>query len=171
MAVITPDELKRNFPKLVEWVTHRERVCMEIGEQLSSKSALDALAIGVGQIDIVRILVQGEISLPDESELHQLFLRSGLGAITGLTCGHGIFIKAGDCGRRLIAHELVHVLQYERFGGIEPFLAAYVPEIVFPPYYPYGPLELEAKRIADNVLLRCRSINPVILSRFHLSWR
>jgi hypothetical protein len=36
-------------------------------------------------------------------------------------------------------------------GGIEPFLAAYVPEIVFPPYYPYGPLELEAKRIADNV--------------------
>ena len=50
MVVITPDELKRNFPKLVEWVIHRERVCMRIGELLSSKSALDALAIGVGQM-------------------------------------------------------------------------------------------------------------------------
>ena len=53
--------------------------------------------------------------------------------------------------RHLIAHELVHVLQYERFGGIEPYLKAYVPEIVSPPYYPNGPLEQEARRVADAV--------------------
>jgi hypothetical protein len=35
--------------------------------------------------------------------------------------------------RHPIAHELVHVLKYERFGGIEPYLKAYVPEIVSPP--------------------------------------
>ena len=34
--------------------------------------------------------------------------------------------------RHPIAHELVHVLKYERFGGIEPYLKAYVPEIVSP---------------------------------------
>jgi predicted SprT family Zn-dependent metalloprotease len=45
---------------------------------------------------------------------------------------------------RLIAHELVHVRQYERVGGIEPFLKEYVKEVVFPPEYPNGPLEQEA---------------------------
>jgi hypothetical protein len=157
MPVITPDELKRNFAKLVEWVTQRERVCMEIGEQLSPTGAQDALALGVAQVDAVRILVQGEISLPDDPELRQLFLKGGLGALTGLTCGHGIFIKAGSYGRRLIAHELVHVLQYESFGGIEPFLVAYVPEVISPPYYPNGTLEREAERIA-KIFLLCQSI-------------
>ena len=48
-------------------------------------------------------------------------------------------------------HELGHVLQYERFGGIESFLVAYIPEVIFPPYYPKGPLEQEAERLANTV--------------------
>jgi Domain of unknown function (DUF4157) len=156
MLVITADELKRNFPKLVEWVIQRERICIEIGERLSTTGAQDALAVGVGQIDAVRILVQGEITLPNDPELRQLFLNSGLGALTGLTCGHGIFIKAGAYGRRLIAHELAHVMQYERFGGIESFLVAYLPEVISPPYYPNGPLEREAEQTAKIV---CSSVS------------
>ena len=151
--MITSEEVNRNFPKLVEWVTQNERICMETGEQLSSEGARDAQAMGVEKIDTVRILVQGEISLPSDPELLQLFLKSGLGAVTGMTFGHGIFAKAGAYGRHLIAHELGHVLQYERFGGIEPFLVAYVPEVVSPPYYPNGPLELEAERIANTICL------------------
>ena len=83
--------------------------------------------------------------------LIELFLKSGLGAINGITCGHGIFVRPDAYSRHLITHELVHVLQYERFGGIEPYLKAYVPEIVSPPYYPNGPLEQEARRVADAV--------------------
>jgi hypothetical protein len=109
------------------------------------------LALGVGQIDTVRILVQGEISLPEDPELRQLFVKSRLGALTDLTCGHGVFIRAGAYGRRLIAHELAHVLQYEKFGGIEAFLTAYVPEVISPPYYPNGSLEREAERLAEIV--------------------
>ena len=51
----------------------------------------------------------------------------------------------------MIAHELVHVMQYERFGGIEAFLKDYVKEVAFPPGYPYGPLEREAESIAHSV--------------------
>jgi len=65
--------------------------------------------------------------------------------------GHGIVLKDGHGDRHLIAHEVGHVVQYERFGSIEPFLVAYVPEVVFPPYYPNGPMEREAKRLANAV--------------------
>ena len=78
------------------------------------------------------------------------FYKSGLGSSRGITFGHGIVLKPGAYDRHLIAHELAHVMQYERFGGIEPFLVAYIPEVVFPPYYPNGPLEQEAERLANT---------------------
>jgi Domain of unknown function (DUF4157) len=93
-------------------------------------------------------MVLNEIPLPNDLELRKLALQSDL--ITpftrGMTFGHGIVLKDGLYDRRLIAHELGHVLQYERFGGIEPFLKAYISEVLFPPYYPNGPLEKEAEQ-------------------------
>jgi hypothetical protein len=68
--------------------------------------------------------------------------------------GHGIVIKNGSHGRGLIAHELAHVMQYERFGGIDVFLKEYIKEVAFPPGYPHGPLEREAAQIADRI---CRN--------------
>ena len=44
---------------------------------------------------------------------------------------------------RLVAHECVHTGQYERMGGIKPFLKAYLRECI-DPGYPNGPLEREA---------------------------
>jgi hypothetical protein len=149
--MITPEEIQRNFPKLVQWITQRQKICMEIGERLSFEATRDAQTIGIGQIDEVRIMIEGEISLPTDPALLQLFLKSGLGAINAITCGHGIFVRPDAYSRHLVAHELVHVLQYERFGGIESYLKAYVPEIVSPPYYTNGPLEQEARRVADAV--------------------
>jgi hypothetical protein len=149
--MITPEEIQRNFPRLVQWINQREKICLKMGERLSSEATRDAQTIGIGQIDEVRIMVEGEISLPTDPELFQFFLKSELGAINGITCGHGIFVRPDAYSRHLIAHELVHVLQYERFGGIEPFLKAYVAEIVSPPYYPKGPLEQEARQVADAV--------------------
>ena len=47
-------------------------------------------------------------------------------ATCGLTLRYGIFIRS-DCwgDRNLVAHELAHTAQYERLGGIEPFLRKY----------------------------------------------
>jgi hypothetical protein len=61
-------------------------------------------------------------------------------------------LKKRPYDRRLIAHEPVHVMQYERFGGIEAFLKEYVKEVAFSPGYPNGPLEREANRVAESVI-------------------
>jgi hypothetical protein len=69
----------------------------------------------------------------------------------GLTLNHGIFIRADHWrDRRLVAHELVHVAQYERFGGIRPFLKAYFRECLVPGY-PLGSLEQEAIQTAARL--------------------
>jgi hypothetical protein len=59
--MITPEELQRNFPKLVQWITQRQKICLAIGERLSFEATRDAQTIGIGQIDEVRIMVEGEI--------------------------------------------------------------------------------------------------------------
>jgi hypothetical protein len=82
-------------------------------------------------------MLSNEIPLPDDPELRQLVLQSGLGSSRGITFGHGIVLKPGAYDRHLIAHELA-------------FLVAYIPEVVFPPYYPNGPLEQEAERLANT---------------------
>jgi hypothetical protein len=69
-----------------------------------------------------------------------------------MTFGPGILLKNGAVVRRLVVHELVHVMQYERFGGIEAFLKEYVKEVAFDPGYPHGPLEQEAERLVDGVI-------------------
>ena len=149
--MITSEDVLRNIPKAVQWVTKMEQACMKFGQQLSPQGARDAQAVGVRQIGLVRVMVLSEIPLPSDPELRQFVLQSGLSGIIGIAAGHGIVLKDGHGDRHLIAHELGHVVQYERFGSIERFLVAYVPEVVLPPYYPNGPMEREAKRLANAV--------------------
>jgi hypothetical protein len=118
---------------------------MEIGQQLSPQGKRDAQAVGLQQIDNVRVMLSNEFRLRDDPELRQLVLKTAFGVSKGITFGHGIVLKTGD-DRNLLAH----VMQYERHGGIEPFLLAYLPE-AFPPRYPHGPLEQEANRLANAV--------------------
>jgi len=69
----------------------------------------------------------------------------------GLTLRYGIFIRADCWGqRRVVVHELTHTAQYERFGGIEPFLREYLQECVTVGY-PGAPMEQEAKRIEREI--------------------
>jgi hypothetical protein len=59
----------------------------------------------------------------------------------GLTLRYGIFIRADCWGeRRLVVHELVHTLQYERLGGFMPFLQQYLHECITIGY-PAAPME------------------------------
>jgi len=51
---------------------------------------------------------------------------------------------------RLVFHELVHTLQYERFGGFPQFLKQYLHECITVGY-PEAPLEQEARRIEDKM--------------------
>jgi hypothetical protein len=71
--------------------------------------------------------------------------------ITGSTFRYGIYIRT-DCWykRKLIVHELVHTMQYERLGGFSPFIKHYVHECITAGY-PNGPLEQEARQLAAHI--------------------
>jgi hypothetical protein len=99
------------------------------------------------------MVARDSIPLPSDPGLKHLALETGLisDRTEGMTFGRGIVLKNGRYDRRLIAHELVHVMQYERFGGIEALLKEYVKEVAFPPGCPNGPLEREANRLAESV--------------------
>ena len=152
--MITPEIIEQYFPKAVQWATEMERAILERGQQLSPQNSKDAEAIGVQRSGDVRILVLDGIPLPNDPGLRQLAAETELitDRTAGMTFGHGIVLKKGSVHRRLIAHELAHVMQYERFGGIEAFLKEYVKEVAFPHGYPNGPLEREAERAADCVV-------------------
>jgi hypothetical protein len=65
-------------------------------------------------------------------------------ATRGLALRYGIFVRSDCWGERaLVAHELAHTAQYERLGGIRPFLRQYLMECLTIGY-PAAPLEQEA---------------------------
>ena len=62
----------------------------------------------------------------------------------GRTQGYAILLKPEFANsRRLISHELVHVAQYERLGGIAPYARQYLVEMLALGYS-RAPLEQEA---------------------------
>jgi hypothetical protein len=155
-VLLTPEIVSRLFPELVSWVTLLEEEILQKGQPLLSENRRDAEAIGIQQIDAVRVVVVDNLPLPSHSELRLLAVQTGLitPKTAGMTFGHGIVLKNGAYDRWVVAHELTHVRQYERLDGIEPFLKEYVKEISYPTAYGSGPLEMEASRTADSVLGR-----------------
>jgi hypothetical protein len=78
----------------------------------------------------------------------------------GLTLGYGIYLRL-DCrdNRLIIVHECVHIGQYERLGGIRPFLDIYLRECI-DPGYPFGALEQEAILVSREI---CKSAPETIV--------
>lgn len=138
--------LQQLMPRVVAWVQQQESIVLRDGVPLSTSQANDAIAMGVEQPERVRLLKVDVIQPPEDPHLQAAARELNLftGTTGGLTLGYGILINT-VCwtDRTLIAHKLVHVGQYERLGGIQPFLAAYIEEC-FRYTYPNGPLEQEA---------------------------
>ena len=141
------------LPLAAAWATEKEKEILRDGVSLSAEEIADARTIGVKESDRVRLLRVDTIPRPTQSQLRAAceaidFLSL---ATRGLTLGHGIFIRS-DCwrDRALIAHELAHVAQYERLGGILPFLRSYLYECLTVGYST-SPLEQEAIAVAARV--------------------
>ena len=135
------------------WATEEEQEILRDGVSLSEKEIGDARDIGVQSPDRVRLLQIETIPRPTQPQLRAAcdainFLTP---ATRGLTLGHGIFIRS-DCwrDRSLIVHELAHVAQYERLGGILPFLRRYLFECLTVGYSA-SPLEREAIAVTARV--------------------
>ena len=146
----------RRFPVLlplaVAWVRRQERRILKKGIPLTESEIEDAKAVGVRNPERVRLLPVKIVPWPGASTLRSAAKVIGFAtdATCGLTLGYGIFIRE-DCwrDRALIAHELVHTAQYERLGGIEPFLRQYLGECLTVGYV-NAPLEREAATLAQS---------------------
>jgi hypothetical protein len=151
--VITPEQFKLLLPLACAWAEEQERVILRDGVPLTISQLVDARRIGVSHPDRVRLRVVEEIPLPTHPDLRMAAEMTGLISpmTIGLTLRYGIFIRSDCWGeRRLVVHELVHTLQYERLGGFTPFLQQYLHECITIGY-PAAPMEQEAKRIEGEM--------------------
>jgi hypothetical protein len=141
-------------PAATAWVWQRERSVLQKGVPLSAAQNADARSIGVRHPDRVRLHRVATIATFEHPLLAPLAwaTRFAFAQALGLTLRYAILIQNDWWGdRRLVAHELAHVAQYERFGGIAPFLNAYLRECL-DPGYPLGRLEQEAVREAARIV-------------------
>ena len=146
MSFLPLNELPALFPHVVEWISHLEKQAQESGRALTPVEFNLAQTVGVAHPEEVRILSVRRIPLPSHPRVKQLARRVGLlnADTAGLTAGYGVIVRR-DCANnlRLLAHEFVHVAQYERLGR-EGFLQEYIQQIAAYGYQK-APFELEAE--------------------------
>ena len=119
------------LPLAAKWAAAVEKRILREGVPLSEQGLADARAVGVREPERVRLLALPCVPVPTD-----LTLKTAVAAIQfltpatrGLALRYGIFVRSDCWGeRRLVAHELVHTAQYERLGGIRPFLRQYLTE-------------------------------------------
>jgi hypothetical protein len=143
---LTLEQLEELLPLAAAWAEEEERHILAAGTPLTEEQLADAVRVGVAQPQRVRLLAVDAIPAPEHPLLRAAGEATGLISpfTAGLTLRYGIFVR-GDLidDRRLIAHELVHTGQYERFGSVIAFLRQYLAECVTIGY-PGAPLEQEA---------------------------
>ena len=150
--MISLAELEKLLPRAAAWAEEQEQIALRTGVPLTNPEIADARLIGLKNPKFVRLLEVAKIPVPEDAELRVAaqavkLISSGT---RGLALRYGIFIRSDFWRERpLVAHELVHTSQYERFGGILPFLHQYLNECVTIGY-PAAPLEQEAIRIASR---------------------
>ena len=117
MAFLPLNELPALFPHVVEWISCLNKQARESGRALTPIEFNLAQTVGVSHPEEVRILSVRKIPLPSHPRVKQLARRVGLlnPGTASLTAGHGVIVRL-DCADNLwlLAHEFVHVAQYEQ---------------------------------------------------------
>ena len=138
------------LPLVTRWAhRHQERILAE-GRPLNREESAKARAIGIADVRRVRVLTVSTVPTPGSRILRFLawLTRISPELAAGMALGHGIYLDREYGGSRLILlHELVHVAQYERMGGIRPFMRQYLAECLSDGYDNSG-MEQEAARVA-----------------------
>lgn len=142
------------LPRVVKWVAREEALILRDGVPLAPADLQLARLCGVAHPERVRLLKVAAMPAPEDPLLQATQVQTGfqIGEAAGLTLGYGIVILETDWGdRAMLAHELVHVGQYERLGGNEPFLFKYISDFLNVGYI-NSPLEREACEVSHRVL-------------------
>ena len=152
--MIDQETFQHLLPLAYQWAKAQEEFILARGASLGPAQIADARLVGVQDYSRVRVLVVDRIPLPDHKELAEAAARTDFitSASRGVAIGHGIIIRADRWGdRELILHQLVHVAQCERSGGLESFVEQYLSDRHTCATFTVGSFEDEARRIAREI--------------------
>lgn len=132
--------------EVVLWAKAVEAMVLERGRPLAGVECDDAKAMGVRESENVRVLETEVWSFP-ESLMNLMGIEGCTNPSMSIaaTLGRAIIVRKNLFGalRLVLRHELAHVEQYERMGGIEPYLKEYFEQCRSFGYHA-APLEREA---------------------------
>jgi hypothetical protein len=113
-------------PAVTRWAEDQQRRILRDGAPLDAGSLEFARCLGIQHPERVRVLGTRRIPLPVPAFLVDLAARCGLPVFApgGMALGRGIYLVHGQ--ERALRHELVHVAQYDRMGGIRAFIRTYL---------------------------------------------
>ena len=157
-------KLETLLPLAADWAADQEQRILQEGIPLSEEEANDAQQIGVREPNRVRLLKVDAIPTPTNPILEAAVAALLARTPRGLTLQYGIYVRSDCWGNRfIVAHELAHTAQYERLGGVVPFLRRYLSECATVGYSA-SPLEREATalagRVCGSVIGLMSKINP-----------
>jgi len=159
--MIDQKEFDRLTPLASQWARVQENYILQHGVPLTAAQMADARRAGVQDPGRVRVLVVDRIPLPESKELAVAAQNAQIitEASRGVTIGHGIIIRADSWkNRELLLHQLVHVAQCERSGGLNTFVNEYLLDRRSSPNFSPGSLEDEARSLAREI---CAGNQPV----------
>ena len=142
-------------PVAAIWVLKSERRAILSGRPLTCDEKIDAFRLGVAHPERVRVLDRCTIGEPSGQLLMPFARKASFPKAAAITARYGILIEdfpnPPAQRRGLIAHELVHVAQFERMGLIG-MLTAYIRQVCEVGYFE-APLEIEACALAERIVL------------------
>jgi len=141
------------LPVAVAWVEKQEVILLERGVPLNDVQRADAKRVGVKEPERVRLVPVDTLPQPDNDDI--MFLARHMGFFSprsvALTLGYATCLLPQSWNdRAVLVHELVHIAQHERMGGIRPFLNIYLRECI-DPGNPFGGLEQEAILVSKDI--------------------
>ena len=159
--MIDQEKFERLAPLAYQWAKSQEAYILKHGAPLTRHQLADASRAGVQDPARVRVLVVDRIPLPDDHELADAARRAQIitDASRGVAIGYGIIIRADSWqNRELLLHQMVHVAQCERSGGLESFVGEYLSDRRSSRDFSVGLLEDEARGLAREI---CAAGQPV----------
>lgn len=145
-SILSPEQFEELLPLAAIWAEHQEARILASGVCLSPSQLSDARQVGVIHPERVRLLHVASVPTPGHPVLRVAGEVAGLISpfTAGLALRYGIYVRSDFVSDRfLVAHELVHTAQYERYGSFATFLRQYLHECLTIGY-PGAPMEQEA---------------------------
>jgi len=154
VAVLDQETFEQLLPLAFQWARNIENFVLQHGSPLPRRQVTDARQVGVKDICRVRVLAVDRMPLPEEPELAEASRRTQIitDSCRAIAIGHAVVIRADAWGdRELFLHQLVHVAQCERSGGLEQWVRQYLVDRTNCPNFTIGALEEQARRIAREI--------------------